>query len=162
MKTAIIFYSMGGNTALTAGRLAEALSADLIEIRPKRAYPDKGLRKFLWGGKSAVMAETPELEPYTFSAAEYDRIIIGSPVWASNVAPPVRTFVRDNLENLKDKKIAAFVCQSGSGGEKALRKLADCLGISALPAAMVLIDPKDRPRPENDRKMADFLSQLQG
>ena len=69
MKTANIFYSMGGNTALTAGRLAEALSADLIEIRPKRAYPDKGLRKFLWGGKSAVMAETPELEPYTFSAA---------------------------------------------------------------------------------------------
>ena len=74
----------------------------------------------------------------------------------------MRTFVRDNLENLKDKKIAAFACQSGSGGEKALRKLADCLGISALLAAMVLIDPKDRPRPENDRKMADFLSQLQG
>ena len=63
MKTAIVFYSMSGNTAMTAEKLAEALSADLIEIRPQHAYPDKGFRKFLWGGKSAVMAETPELEP---------------------------------------------------------------------------------------------------
>ena len=63
MKTAIVYYSMGGNTALAAGKLAEGLDADLIEVKPVKAFPDKGLKKFLWGGKSAVMAETPALQP---------------------------------------------------------------------------------------------------
>ena len=160
MKTAIVYYSMSGNTAMTAEKLAEALSADLIEIRPRHAYPDKGFRKFLWGGKSAVMAETPELEPYMFDAEKYDRIIIGFPVWASNIAPPVRTFIRDNLAALKEKKIAAFACQSGSGGEKAMLKLAECLHCSSFPAAMILIDPKDRPKLENEQKLSAFLDQL--
>ena len=162
MKTAVVYYSMGGNTAMVAGKLAGTLSADLISISPKRAYPDKGIRKFLWGGESAVMAETPALEPYTFSAEEYDLVILGFPVWASNIAPPVRTFIRDNLDALKDKKIAAFACESGSGGEKALDKLAGCLERGSLTATMILIDPKDRPKPENDQKITAFLKQLQG
>ena len=29
-----------------------------------KAYPTKGFRKFLWGGKSAVMAEKPKLLPF--------------------------------------------------------------------------------------------------
>jgi hypothetical protein len=33
-----------------------------------KAYPTKGFRKFLWGGKSAVMAEKPKLLPYKFNA----------------------------------------------------------------------------------------------
>ena len=162
MKTAVVYYSMGGNTAMVAGKLAGTLSADLISISPKRAYPDKGIWKFLWGGKSAVMAEAPALEPYTFSAEEYDLVILGFPVWASNIAPPVRTFIRDNLDALKDKKIAAFACESGSGGAKALDKLAGCLERGSLTATMILIDPKDRPKPENDQKITAFLKQLQG
>ena len=160
MKTAIVYYSMGGNTAMTAGKLAEALSADLIGIRPCRAYPDKGFRMFLWGGKSAVMAEAPALESYTFRADQYDRIILGFPVWASNMAPPIRTFIQENRSALKEKKIAVFACQSGSGGEKAIRKLKDLLGKDSLSAVMILIDPKDRPNPENDRKISVFLEQL--
>ncbi len=160
MKTAIVFYSMGGNTALTAGRLAEALSADLIGIRPKRAYPDKVLRKFLWGGKSAVMAETPALQPYDFDAEDYDRIVIGFPVWASNMAPPVRTFVQENKAALQGRQIMAFACQSGNGAEKAFRKLAECLGREALDATLVLIDPKDRPRAENERRLQELLRRL--
>ena len=162
MTTTIVYYSMSGNTAMAAGKLAEALSADLLGVRPRRAYPDRGLRKFLWGGKSAVMAETPDLEPYDFRPELYDRVIIGFPVWASNIAPPVRTFVKENLDALKAKDVAAFACQSGSGGEKALRKLTECLGRDSLFASMILIDPRDRPNPENDRKIADFLKQLAG
>ena len=56
MRTAIVYYSMSGNTAAAAKKVAEGLRADLIEIKPEKAFPDKGFRKFFWGGKSAVMA----------------------------------------------------------------------------------------------------------
>ena len=55
MKTAVVYYSMSGNTAMVAKTLAERISADVLEIRPEKAYPDKGVRKFLWGGKSRFM-----------------------------------------------------------------------------------------------------------
>ena len=160
MKTAIVFYSMGGNTAFAAQRIARELHADLIEIKPEKQYPDKGFRKFLWGGKSAVMAETPALLPYDFQPEKYGQIILGFPVWAGNIAPPLRTFVRDNLAGLKDKRTAAFACQSGAGAEKAFGKLEAALGGRALAAKLILIDPKDKPNPENDEIIKAFCDSL--
>ena len=50
MKTAVVYYSMSGNTELAAERIAAVLGADLIRLTPVKAYPDKGFRKFFWGG----------------------------------------------------------------------------------------------------------------
>ncbi len=44
--------------------MAKAVSADKLRLEPKKAYSTSGFSKFFWGGKSAVMAEKPELEPY--------------------------------------------------------------------------------------------------
>jgi flavorubredoxin len=96
--------------------------------------------------------------PYTFNAEDYDRIVFGFPVWAGNVTPPIRTFVKE--QNLTGKRIAAFACQSGAGAEKAFGKLKAALGIDALEAELVLIDPKDKPSAENDRKLEAFCEKL--
>lgn len=47
MKTAIVYYSMGGNTEFAAKKIADKIGADLIRIEPEKAYPDKGFKKFL-------------------------------------------------------------------------------------------------------------------
>ena len=129
MKTLIVYYSLEGNTEYAAGIIASKIGADILRIDPVKAYPTGGFRKFFWGGKSAVMAEKPKLKPYSFQPEKYERIIFGFPVWAGNVTPPVRTFVQDNLETLKDKRVAAFVCQSGAGADTAFRKLKAYLDI---------------------------------
>ena len=158
MKTLIVYYSHDGNTEDTAKKVASACGFDLLRIAPAKAYPESGFRKFFWGGKSAVMAETPKLEPYTFDAKAYDRVIFGFPVWAGNVTPPIRTFIKE--QNLTGKRIAAFACQSGAGAEKAFGKLKAALGIASLDAELVLIDPKDKPSAENDRKIEVFCEAL--
>ena len=160
MKAVIVYYSMGGNTAYAAQKIADRLDADLIRLSPVKRYPDRGFRKFLWGGKSAVMAETPALEPYAFQAERYDTVIFGFPVWAGSITPPLRTFVRDNPEGLRGRHIAAFACEGGSGAEKAFGKLQECLGIDALAAKMILIDPKDRPKPDTEEKIGAFCDQI--
>ena len=160
LKTAVVYYSMHGNTEQTAQKIAGLTGADLIRIRPEKAYPDKGLRMFLRGGRGAVTAETPKLEPYTFDPEAYGRIIIGFPVWAGTFAPPVRTFAEENREALRAVRVAAFACQSGSGAEKAFAKLQAFLGISRLDATLVLVDPMRRPDAGNDRKIEAFVSGL--
>ena len=159
MKTLIVYYSLEGNTKYVAEKIADACGFDTLRLMPVKKYPASGFKKFFWGGKSAVMAETPELEPYTFAPDCYDRIVFGFPVWAGNVTPPIRTFVKDN--DLKGKRIAAFACQSGSGAEKAFGKLKAAIGIEDFEAELVLIDPKTKAGAESDRKIEDFCEKLQ-
>lgn len=154
MSAIIVYYSLEGNTEYAARKIADRLGASLLPLTPVKAYPTGGVRKFLWGGKSAVMAETPPLTPYEFDSAAYDCVILGFPVWAANIAPPLRTFIRDN--DLTGKRVAAFACQSGSGAEKALSKLAAALRLDRLSAQTVLIDPKAKPTEENERRIAEF------
>ncbi|MCR4563564.1 MAG: flavodoxin family protein [Clostridiales bacterium] len=161
MKTAVVYYSMSGNVKNTAEKIAEKLSADLIELKPEKTYPDKGFKKFFWGGKSAVMGEKPKLLPYEFESEKYERIIFGSPVWASNVVPPLRTFIEENRDNLKNKSISVFMCMSGSGGDKAISKLRAFLDVEKFESELILIDPKDKPSEENEEKINSFCSNLE-
>ena len=156
MNTVIVYYSLEGNTDYTAKRIAEITGADMLRIYPQKTYPDKGFKKFLYGGKSAVMAETPELEAYSFSSDKYDNVIFGFPIWAGNIAPPIRTFIKEN--NLSGKHISAFACQSGSGAEKAFQKLKVCLNTDKLDHTLILIDPMLKPSEENDRKIKEFCA----
>lgn len=160
MKTAIVYYSMSGNTEYVAERIAKEINADLIPIFPEKSFPDKGFKKFLWGGKSAVMGEMPNLLPYTFDAEKYDSVIFGTPVWASNFTPPIRTFISKNRDNLKNKKISAFLCFAGGGGQKALDKLKSFLEIPDFASSLILTDPKDKPKAEYESKILEFCNKL--
>ena len=160
MKDLIVYYSLEGNTEYVVDKIKAVTGADCLCLIPKKAYHDKGFAKFFWGGKSAVMAEKPELEEYTLSLSGYDRVIFGSPVWASNFAPPIRTFIEDNKEELEEKSIFDFVCQSGSGAEKAFAKLAKTLGIDKIEKTAVFIDPKSKPKKEKDAEIEAFAEML--
>lgn len=155
-KVAIVYYSMCGNTEYVAKYISEKIDADLIRITPKKEYPNSGLKKFFWGGKSSVMGETPELEEYDFDSSKYDYVILGTPVWASSFVPPIRTFVKENKEKIKEKKIAVFVCYSGSGAIKAVDKLKNYLEINEFDKKLILVDPKDKMTDEKNKEIEDF------
>ena len=160
MKAIVVYYSLTGNVRWAAEQVAAAIGADLLPLVPCKAYPDKGFRKFFWGGKSAVMGEVPRLEPYAFDGQAYDLVVLATPVWAGTFAPPLRTFVRENRDALLGKSIAALACFSGGGADKALDKLSKELGAS-LCASVVLTDPKDKPSEANDALLADFCRLLE-
>ena len=160
LKTLIVYYSMSGNCEFAANSIAEKLGADILRIEPEKAYPDSGFKKFLYGGRSAVMGEMPPLVPYKFEPEQYGRVILGFPVWAANPAPPMRTFIRDNLEALKAKRLAVFACQGGSGANKAFSKLKKKFGLTDFEAELVLIDPKSDPKPGNAELIGRFCLAL--
>ena len=163
VRTAIVYYSMTGNTKYVADKIADRIKTagevDIIRIEPKKAYPDKGAKKFFWGGKSAVMGEMPALQPYEFDVEKCDRIIFGTPVWASTFTPPLRTFIHEN-PGVKGKKMAVFTCFSGGGAEKAIDKMKKCIGIDEFEATLILIDPKENIKEEDNAKIAEFCSVL--
>ncbi len=137
MKTAIVYYSMHGNVRYVSEKVAKELGADLIELVPVKAYPDKGAMQFIWGGSAVTFKKKPELEPYTFNASDYDLVIIGTPVWASNFTPPLRTFFENN--DLTGKKIAVIATSAGGDSAKCVEAVKAAAKADSLAAVLRLI-----------------------
>ena len=161
MKVAIVYYSQSGNCEFVANKLAEHIEADLVRIEPAKSYPDKGFKKFFWGGKSAVMGESPALVPYTFDVNEYDVVILGYPVWASTFAPPIRSFVEQNFFGLQSKKVCAFASSSGGNAEKSFQKLAALLKSQPIFPTLSIVDPFIKPSDDKLAQIEAFANQLQ-
>ena len=118
MKAIIVYYSMNGNVKQTAEMIAEKTGADLLALHPVKAYPDKGAKKFLWGGKSALMGDKPKLQPYIFDAERYDTVIFGSPVWAASFTPPPAQLYRGKPRCARGKAVGGFRVLHGQRRQK--------------------------------------------
>ena len=116
MKSLVIYYSLEGNTKLIAETIAKEISADILELKSKKDYPKGGFKKYLWGGKSVMFNQKPELMEININLDEYDRIFIGTPIWVGTYAPPFNTFIEEY--KIENKKIALFACHGGGGGKK--------------------------------------------
>jgi flavodoxin len=119
MKSAVIYCSRSGKTRQVAKRIAEQLDGDMIEIVGKKRY--RGPFGFILAGAHASRKKLPEIEPVQADLSTYDTLVIGSPVWASTVAAPVRTFLHQYKEHIKEASF--FLTLGGSGAEKAFSEI---------------------------------------
>ena len=120
MKTAVIYYSYEGNSAMIAQIIKGAVNADVFEIKTADTKKRGGFALYAWGGYQVVMKKKPALEPLTVDINAYDLIIVGTPVWAGAPAPALFSFLDKN--RISGKKIAIFCCHGGGMGN-ALQKL---------------------------------------
>ena len=158
MKAIVVYYSMDGNSKHVAEEIAAYTGADICRLEPVKDYPKGNVTKYIWGGKSAVFGEKPKLVPYDFSSEEYDIIIIGTPIWAGNCAPPINTFISEN--KLPQKKIALYACSSGGGSEKCFERLSKELLNTKLTGTLELIDPLTKKNEDNSRKIKEFCNKI--
>lgn len=124
MRALILFYSRSGTTRLAAEALAHSLGADLSEIGAVR------YRMAVLGYVRAAYDSLKRvLPPITVSASlcrSYDLLVLGTPIWTSYPAAPMRAFLSQNPK-LPDR-VALFVTYGGhSPPEKALDELAALL-----------------------------------
>ena len=160
MKKVIVYYSMTGNIEYVSKKVSKYLDADLIKLIPVKEYPNKGFKKFYFGGKSALMKETPKLEKYSFDSNKYDHVILALPVWASSITPPLRTFIVENKKELKNKKLSIIVSYSGSGATNVINKTKELLEIDNFQEELLLIDPKDKQSEEKDNLIKEFCEKI--
>ncbi|MBT9155880.1 MAG: hypothetical protein DDT37_00854 [Firmicutes bacterium] len=127
-KILVAYFSLTGSTRLIGKAVAKELGADIEEIVPVRHYPLRGLWLYLYGGMQAVLGATPRLERTIVNAHDYDIVIVGTPVWAGRMAPPVRSFL--NSLALEGKKVAYFSTFQGSEGQSSKEMVDAGKGIS--------------------------------
>ena len=110
MKILVAFYSLTGNTKEIANAISGAAGGEMLEIKTKKEI-GKGPMRYFWGGRQVMAKETPELLHLAKNPADYDFIFLGTPVWAGNFAPAIKSFLKQ--AKLQNKKIALFAAHGG-------------------------------------------------
>lgn len=151
MKSLIVYYSLEGNTKMIAEKLAEKTGSDLLEIRSLKNYPTKGPAKFIVGGKDAAFKFCPEIEKPAINVKQYDAVYIGTPVWDGTIAPPMRSYLRDNL--IKTPYVAAFACMAGKDPKKTFKVIKELVVIDCLMAEVCFSNPSSGNDPELESKL---------
>lgn len=116
----VVYHSWTGNTAKVAKLIAATLSADIEEIR--EVTPRGGAFAFVASVIASIFKMSPPILPATKNVADYDVVILGCPVWGSNMATPMRSYL--TRESPRIKQIALFCTLGGSGGKATLARMA--------------------------------------
>ena len=121
MKTLILYYSYSGKTKAVAEELAKNEPADIEEIRDVKR-PGK-LKAYTAGIVASIRGKAWKIQPLGLNMADYDRLILLSPVWASNPTPAVNAL----LELLPAGKTISVKMISQSGISECKERLESIL-----------------------------------
>ena len=98
-RTAVVYFSRSGNTALAARHVAKRLDAQLFALEaPAYRLGLAGLTHALKDANSLKddPEVLPEIIPSTVDLTPFDNVWLGSPVWLYSPAPPIWAFVEHN------------------------------------------------------------------
>ena len=115
-KILVTYFSASGTTAKVANNLADALKADIFEIKPKIPYNRADLD---WNNKSSRSTiemndinARPEISAPA-DIANYDIIFVGFPIWWYTAPRIINTFFES--ADFSGKKVYLFATSGGSG-----------------------------------------------
>ena len=136
MKALVAFFSASGITAKVAGRLAEAINAQLYEIKPATPYTQADLDWRNSQSRSTIEMKDkscrPALADTDAPIADSDVIFVGYPVWWYREPSIVDSFLA--AYDFTGKKIILFATSGSSGmGAEAPARAAEISRAEVLP-----------------------------
>ena len=150
----VVFYSRTGNTKKIASELAEALKADIEEVEDTTGR--SGPIGWLKSGRDAGQKSLTKLKPLSKNPADYDLVIVGSPVWNDTVSTPIRTYLTENKDNIKQ---AALYVTGYTIDNSALAHMTEILNVT--PVATLRLLGKEEVKADAYReKLDEFISKI--
>lgn len=131
-KKLVAYFSASGVTAKLAKKLAEAIDADLFEIKPVEPYSeaDQNWKNPLARcNKEKIGKKEVPVSGIVENMDEYDTVYLGFPIWYWAAPNVVNMFVKQY--DFSHKKVVLFATSGGSDMGKTAEKLQPYLGSEA-------------------------------
>lgn len=154
MKTLVVYYSRTGTTKKIALEIANKLNAEIEEI--KDTVDRSGMKGYLLAGRDAMQKNLTVLEPTINNPADFDLIIIGTPIWGWNISAPIRTYITEKKDSFKN--VAFFCTMGGSGDAKTFMEMAEIIGKK--PLNVLTLFTKDVVKNNFSEKLEKFISEI--
>lgn len=116
MKTLVVYYSWSGTTEKAAKRIAKVTDGDLVKLEPEKAYPASYGMTALKSLVEQIIHARPKLKTTIPNLEQYDRILIGFPIWWYNCPMLVCSFLEQY--DFSGKQVYGFCTHGGSGPSK--------------------------------------------
>lgn len=124
-KKLVAYFSASGVTAKVADLLADAVGADIHEIRPKVPYTKADLNWMNKKSRSSIEMNDksirPEIAESNVKIENYDVIFLGFPIWWYVAPTIINTFLES--ADFSGKKIILFATSGGSKFGKTVEEL---------------------------------------
>ena len=131
----VAYFSASGVTGSVAKKLAEAIGADIYEIKPAVKYTSADLNWQDSNSRSSIEMKDkiarPEIADKNADISGHDVIFLGFPIWWYIAPTIINTFLE--AYDFSGKKIILFATSGGSGFGKAVDGLK-----SSAPGASIL------------------------
>ncbi len=122
-KTLVVYYSFTNNVHTIVSDLCTQIDADVIRIEPAEKGIDYAANGYAAGSAliSAIrnnpddLASYPAINPVEMQLDTYDMVIVAAPLWWSNMAAPLQTFLFQHGQDMAGKHIAMIVSSASSG-----------------------------------------------
>ena len=154
MKILAVFYSRSGRTKRVAKAISDILKCDKEEIFDTKNR--KGIPGFLSAGTDANLRRLTAIKEIKNNPSLYDLVIIGTPIWSSNISTPIRTYLSLHKEGFK--KVAFFCTRLGSDAEKVFKGMEDICQKS--PLALLELTSREVNGGQYLQKVKEFINKL--
>lgn len=122
-KTLVVYYSFTGNVQNIVGNLSAQIDADVIRIEPAEKGLDYAANGYAIGSAliSAIRnnpndaSSYPAIDPVSVNMEEYDVVIVATPLWWSNMAAPMQSFLFRYGSQMSGKYVGLIVSSASSG-----------------------------------------------
>ncbi len=122
-KTLLVWYSFTNNSTAIAAALRSHITADALEIKPAAEGLDYAANNYAIGSSlidairrnPSAASSYPEIKKVEVEFGEYDTIIIVTPLWWSQMAAPMQSFLFRYGGNMAGKTIGLIVTSASSG-----------------------------------------------
>ena len=122
-KTLIAYYSFTNNVHTIVNELRTQIDADVLRIEPAEKDLDYAADNYAIG--SALIAAIrnhpddtasyPAIDPVDVDMEKYDTVMIAAPLWWSQMAAPLQTFLFQYGAQMAGKSVALIVSSASSG-----------------------------------------------
>jgi len=154
MKILVVFYSRSGKTKKVAEAISDILKCDKEEIFDTKNR--KGIPGFLSAGTDANLRRLTAIKETKNNPSLYDLVVIGTPIWSSNISTPIRTYLTLYKEDFKN--VAFFCTRLGSDVDKVFT---DMEGIcQKTPIASLELISREVARNQYMQKVKEFIKNL--
>jgi len=122
-KTLVVYYSFTNNTKTIVNDLLTQIDADVLEVLPAEEGLDYAANNYAIGSAliSAIRenpndaASYPAIKTTIDNLSDYSTVIVATPLWWSNMAAPMQTFLFTYGAQMAGKNIGLIVSSASSG-----------------------------------------------
>jgi flavodoxin len=123
LKVLTVYFTRSGNTEKVVKKIHESIGGDVELI--SEPVSRKGIVGWLRSGSGNSKREVAEINETQYDPANYDLVILASPIWAGSVSSPMRGYMTENREKLG--KTAVFLSNDSGSVDDAFTEIHELL-----------------------------------